>query len=604
MIRVEIYILKRWLGASAAALAATMVTSIEVVAESEPHRAVVQSSTSGAVRSVVRDQEQPTRALRARSNNDIISRTGEVPLAIPAVGARSGVQAAARRATPAPYSLPFKGEDLHPGERYYRSKEIHAGGSQKWGYDLSAVRKRDGSWSTKKASYDAMNPKNSDYYIYGKPIYAMGPGKVIKCWRNAPENPRPFSSALGDDDSKSESEWGWHHPKKIEGYIGGGGNMLLVEEASGDLVLYAHKQPESIPQNLCPHNATYYSAPGAKHESEVPAAQQATVVAGQFLGLAGNSGRSYGPHLHVHRQTPTKQPLQLKFKHGLATPFEGNDTNLNDITSFKGKRIPPGKVLIWPPRTIGAEYARHKFPAKDYQRMFEHLADSGAMPKWLDAYSVGGKPFLNFVWRPANGAWRSYHLLSGASYQSKFTKAKQDGYRPVQVESSLVNGQVRYSVIFVKNKPGGYLARHGLTYDQHMAVMDEAKGKNLNPINVSVVSVGGQRRYTVLYRSDNIGQWQMKSRIPAANYQVLYNQNAQAGRRPSYVNAYMHNGKVHFSVIFSKKPSGARKDRHGLTPNQYQSQFTSAHQAGLLTRGVSGYDGAQSNHRYISYWRK
>lgn len=547
----------------------------------------------------------PARSVAARTNADGLVGIEDVPIVIPDRASRSGAPTARRMSAQTLYGLPFKGEDLKPGERYYRGKKIHSeSGSQKWGYDLGAMKLVDGVWRSTKPGYDANDPKNSDYYVYGKPVYAMGAGTIIKCWRNAPDNPRPYSSALGDDFEQDFEDREWLHQAWRDRRMSGAGNYVMVEEDDGDLVLYAHFKPGTLSSNLCPHNATLFSGPNMNHEADVPVSQRKRVKKGQKLGLVGNSGNSSGPHYHEHIEDADGNPVQLKFERGLSTPVSGGNADINKWTSFRGKMIPPGQVLIWPPRSLGKEYARHGMPAATYQRIFDWLAESGYQPVWIDGYSVGGKPYLNHVWRPATGPWRSYHLLTSASYQSKFTQATGDGFRPVHVESSLVNGKVRYSAIFVKNKPGGFLARHGLTYEQHMDVMNEAKSEGLSPVNVSVVSVGGKRRYTVLYRSDSIGQWQMKSRVKASDYQALYNQNAQAGRRPSYVNAYMHKGAAYFSVIFSKKPTGQRKDRHGLTKSSYQSEFNSAHQAGLLTRAVSGYDGAQSNHRYIAIWRK
>ena len=39
-------------------------------------------------------------------------------------------------------------------------------------------------WSEVKPGTDWKNIKNGNYYVYGKPVYAMGPGRVIRCWRN------------------------------------------------------------------------------------------------------------------------------------------------------------------------------------------------------------------------------------------------------------------------------------------------------------------------------------------------------------------------------------------------------------------------------------
>jgi hypothetical protein len=417
----------------------------------------------------------------------------------------------------------------------------------------------------------------------------MGTGRIIRCWRNAPENPKP----------------GEAHPSNNR--IPGGGNEILVEESDGSLVLYAHGQPGSVPSSLCPHNAELFSNPDASEEADVPAHQQRTIRAGDFLFRTGNSGSSSNPHLHVHKAR-NGQPIQMQFRRGLSTPLSRQSNSwkadINKWTRFAGQRIPDGPVLIWPPRRLRSEYARHMFPAADYQRLFDHLADSGYWLEWIDGYSVGGKPYLNIVWRPAQGSWRAFRLRTSSDYQTRLNQAEADKYFPVQVESSLVNDEPRYSVIFVKDKPGKYLARHNCTPEQHEALIEEAKRMNLNPVNISVVSVSGNLRYTVLYRSEDIGRWTIKSQVNEADYQALYEERDRAGQHPLYVNAYKHNGSIHYSVIFSEKPGGQRKDRHGLTAEKYQSEWDTAIQSGLLTRAVSGCDGAMQNHVYIAMWRK
>lgn len=558
--------------------------------------AVAASSPASAQQ---REARRPPQDLQLEELEDQLE-PGEVPIEVPA-RPRARFD---RRAVTQLYELPFKGEDLNPLERYYRGKKVHSsGGTQKWGYDLGARKLRGGTWRSVEPGFDSKDPKNADYYVHGKPVYAMAAGKIIRCWRNAPENPRPFSSALGDDRDQPFEDREWLHPEWRNKRMPGGGNLLLVEEPDGSLVLYAHFRPGSVPSALCPHDAKLYSASGASSEADVPEAQQKTIQAGTFLGHVGNTGNSSGPHLHVHKQDVDGKPVQLELRRGLATPVTGGKADLDEWTSFRNEMIPPGPTLIWPPLSPGKEYARHGMPAGDYQRIFDWLAESGYQLDWIDAYSVGGKAFLNHIWRPAQSTWRARHLLTPAAYQAEFDKQTPQGFRPVQVESSLVGGKVRYSVILVKDKPGGYLARHGLNEAQHMAVMEAAKAKNLSPVNVSVVSVNGQRRYTVLYRAEDIGQWQMRSQISAADYQALYDANAKAGRRPYYVNAYMHRGQPFYTVIFAEKATGARKDRHGLTSAQYQAEFNAAHEAGLLTQAVSGYDGA-STHRYIAFWRK
>lgn len=540
------------------------------------------------------------RALR-RTPPHSMTRIGDVPMTIRGRARRARARALTK------YDFPYWGDELAPGERIFRSKKIHSSsGSQKWGYDLGAMRWNSSSdtWSEVKSSTNWNNPKNSDYFVYGQKVYAMGPGKVIRCWRNAPQNPRPFSSALGDDFNQDFKDKKWLHKDWRNKLMPGGGNHLVVEEADGDLILYAHAQTGSISSNLCPHGKSLFSKADNTSETDVPAAQQAVIRAGQYLFRTGNSGNSSAPHLHIHLQTGDGNPIVLPFRRGLSTAVNGNKADINAWTRFAGNRIPDGPVLVWPARRLGKEYARHGFPAGDFQRMFDHLADSGYWPEWIDGYSVGGRPYLNFIWRPAKNSWRAFFLVTGRKYQSEFNKARAAGYQPHQVESSLAGGRVRYTVIFRKGMSGKYLARHGMTVQQHDAVFNQAKQQKLNPVSDSVVSAGGKLYFTTLYRSNNIGSWVLKPIVKKGDYQGLYNQNARAGRRPRYVQAYKHRGQVYYSVIFSSATSRNRKDRHGMSASKYQSEYNSALNAGQLTRSVSGVDNAASNHEYIAVWSK
>lgn len=583
--------MKRFLLAVTLLVAAVLAG--QLVAEAQPR---ARTATQAQPR-----QARPVQAAPAPS----LAQTGDVLYRMPerrVTASRTLTRAATQ------HDLPFWADDLAPGRRNYVGKAIHSSsGSQKWGYDIGQMEYDSDSetWSEVKSSIDWNAPENSDFYVYGQPVYAMGPGRVIRCWRNAPENPRPFSSALGDDFDEPFAERDWLHPQWRAKRMSGGGNHLLVEEADGDWILYAHAQPGTIPSSLCPHDQTLYSAPDNDAEADVPAAQQATLQAGQLLFKIGNSGNSSAPHLHVHQQDEDADPVQFRFRRGLSTEItNGNQADIDDWTSFRSQPIPSGPVLVWPPRRLTDEYARHGFSAGDFQRMFDHLSDSGFWLEWIDGYSVAGKPYLNFVWRPAQGAWQAFFLVSPQTYQTRFDEAVEDGYSPLQVESSLVAGKPRYSVIFRKGLPGKWRARHGLTVAQHDTLLAQAEAEGMRPVSSAVVSVGGQRFYTDLYRAWDSGSWQLKSQVEEKDYQGLYEENAKAGRRPVYVNQYLHGGKPFISVIFAQKPAGQRQDRHGMSAAKYQQEFDSALQAGLLTRAVSSFDGAQSQHRFIAVWRK
>ncbi len=516
------------------------------------------------------------------------------------------------------YDLPLFADDLEPGERYF-TRDHAVTTTQKFGYDISGQRLTGGKWTSliSGVTSDAhwKNPKNANYFIDGKPFYAMRDGTVIGCWRNAPQNPRPKRPE--EDNSIALKDKGWIAQELKDGLIPGGGNHLWILHDDGTRALYAHAQAGEIPASICPKTKTKYDAPvdssildenGMNSEVGLLPAQRKRVKAGQFLGLVGNAGSSTNPHLHIHLEKKTTggdwvaEPL--RFKRGMSTPWNDGKADIDKWTSFSGKPITKGEVLFWPPTRLSREFARHQAGTDSFGRMFDHLSNSGFQPKIIDSYSVGGKVFLNHIWEPADGQWRAFSRQSQATHQTNLDKAKADGYAPVFIDSYLENGQVRYAAIYVKNKPGKWLLRSNLTTAQHDTLLDEAKADGLKPVAVSVVSTGGQRRYTALYRSENIGAWTLKSQVKESEYQGVVNAELAKGRLPVYLCGYMHDGDPYYSAIFSSKFGKNVRARHGLSSSDYQKEYTKAAKDGLVTQTVTAFDGAQSQHRYGAAWVK
>lgn len=197
-------------------------------------------------------------------------------------------------------TYPFHGktEDLKPGEYWYVTND-HGTGARDFvitRYDIEG-----GKWTTVKDN--SSNPQTlSDRLVYGIPIYAIADGEVMTCWCNAPENPidKPHRGRDGCDGSCDD------YPN-CSCTIPRSGNHLNILNSDGGVILYAHLQPGSIPNNLCPNkqqfvnNANDKSGPeGQNPDVYIPKGNRPKVKKGQFIGLAGHSGASSGPHLHNH----------------------------------------------------------------------------------------------------------------------------------------------------------------------------------------------------------------------------------------------------------------------------------------------------------------
>lgn len=232
-------------------------------------------------------------------------------------------------ATDGGYPFPCKVEDLEKGKYWTGISAAHGpagGGTQLFAYDLS-VRVFDpatNEWPTSVPGSD--NTQNANYYIWGKPIYAMADGVVKQLKDGMPANTPPgFPSPT---------------PSPVEG------NHFYIQHGD-DLALYAHLQAGKL-------NPALTSGPN-------PDGSGATVTKGQLLGLAGNSGRSSEPHLHiqVNRTTipwagPTR-PLPFNDMYALDLSVvpnvwpPNNDAPWNAVSA---QGLPSVLSAIWPGKLL------------------------------------------------------------------------------------------------------------------------------------------------------------------------------------------------------------------------------------------------------------
>ncbi len=498
-------------------------------------------------------------------------------------------------------SYPFPGRAEHlPAKHYWYMNHAHAAGIQSKGYDIKAVRfdEDENAWTQRKvgvtAEEYAEDPKNTDWSVYGLPVNAIADGEVVRCWRNAPENPAPNQS----------------HPGRLSDppTISGGGNHIWVDHGNGEYALYAHFKPGTIPSNVCPINQEFISDPD---DPELPSGNRPKITKGQIIGKVGNSGASSNPHLHLHMQNSS--PNSGNSGNAVELPFHNawikSTTKLEDDPAdwerLQGESITTFPTAILPDYSQGfAEIARHGIPASEYQFTFDHITKSGYRPVWVDGFEVNGKNYFNAIFRPADGvAWVARHGLTAAQYQDEFDLRTPQGYRPLQVESYTDGAAIRYAVILVKQAGPEWVAYHGKSANEHQALFDTLTATGFRPINNSVVAPGGQRSYTSFYEKKFVGSFIAKSFLTSSEYQDAYDANKAAGRQLVYLNAYEYSGGVRYTAIWHSAVAGVPAARHGLTGAEYQDQWE--HWTGLdfLTRCVTGYDAGASAH-YAALWRK
>jgi hypothetical protein len=318
-------------------------------------------------------------------------------------------------ATPAlANEFPLLAHDLNPGERVVTTVHGTSDPAQTGAKDLRVLRRvADNNWTPLKEGESNLGV-NSNYLIYDQPVYAMAAGKVIGCWRNAPEN---AGNVL--------------HAQVNTRKILLQGNHLWIQQNDGRIALYAHARTGNISATLCPNNNSYLTGTALNYphwtQPEATVANGATVSAGQLLFRAGNSGNSSEPHLHMHVVDTWNNWQPMTFARGQTTSFSNNTASLDGPwTRLQGNVLPSAKILVWPPHPVG-NWTYNGISAAAYQRVFDHFVDSGVMLDTVTCTNNGAS--FDTTWVPAHGYWISHHAMSSADYAAKNQAYTQQGYR-------------------------------------------------------------------------------------------------------------------------------------------------------------------------------
>jgi murein DD-endopeptidase MepM/ murein hydrolase activator NlpD len=164
------------------------------------------------------------------------------------------------------FELPFRGEWwVAWGGRTLGENQHAIIRAQRFAYDLLVVR--DGR------THSGEGRALTDYYCYGQPILAPAAGVVVTALDSLPDQP------VGTRDAAHAA-----------------GNHVVIDHGNGEYSLLAHMQPHSL---------------------KVKARQR--VKSGDVLGLAGNSGNTSEPHLHVHLMN--RRGMDEPDADGLPMPF-------------------------------------------------------------------------------------------------------------------------------------------------------------------------------------------------------------------------------------------------------------------------------------------
>lgn len=183
---------------------------------------------------------------------------------------------------------------------------------------------------------------------------------------------------------------------------------------------------------------------------------------------------------------------------------------------------------------------------------------------------------------------------------------KEKGYRLQQLDNYNDAGKLKFAAIFIK-KAGQAQAQpayHARTADEHQELFVKYTKDGFVPVNVSVTSLGGKLYYSAFYEKRNVGAPFLKSQLTQEEYQEMFNEMKKKNWDQVYINAYHHDGKTRFSVIWYE--NAAYKSWNAVRKagmNDYQERWEDNLANGMFTRCITGYDEG-GKHWFAAHWSK
>lgn len=493
------------------------------------------------------------------------------------------------------FAFPFDQKDFAKDE-FVTGYSMHGGGDQVFAYDVAVQAWVKDKWMSLHPDKDGT--KNEHHRIWGKPVYAMADGVVIHFQKDIPNNTKLDGSDENMEKQKKDYWGSYDH--------GGAGNHFYIRH--GDVVaLYAHLQKGSLNSAL--------TAKGKQ------------VKKGDFLGKAGNSGNSTGPHLHVHIKTYKNdadpeggwfRPLLFNTGYAIGQPNYPKPGSNVKWSKLSGHGIPgqkdkacfisPGEVhpyCEYP--TNWGEVCRFKVPDSVYQQEFDKVWTCGYYPVWVDGFDAAGQNYFNIIFRPSkNVQWVARHNMDGDKYQQEFNSWDKAGFRLINVNSYMMKGKIRYAAIWIKDKSVKTLAYHGQPLSWHEANFEKHWKAGWVPVNISCVFTVKTTYVTALWEKKNTGGFYAIPTMTLQGFKDAFKQFTDKEKfKLVYLDAYIRDGKPRLSGIWYKNAPDFSIwwEKYFQSDAEFQANYNAMLNQGFLTRCIAGYhDGKVA--RYEGIWSK
>ncbi len=202
-----------------------------------------------------------------------------------------------------------------------------------------------------------------------------------------------------------------------------------------------------------------------------------------------------------------------------------------------------------------------------------------------------------------NIGWASLRDLSSESFSENFTKYKNDGYRMIDVDCYEVSGGVKYSMVWEKNVNNIAWAEYrDMTDETYHNKWEQLKNDGYRPVDIESYRKNGTQLFAGIWIKNTANySWSSKRNLTKQDYETYITEQKAEGRKMIDLEMYETTNGIRYAAIWVKNYNNAVwKEVHGLDRDDYQTKLNELTNDGYLVTQFDSYkDGSTQRYAFL-----
>ena len=226
----------------------------------------------------------------------------------------------------------------------------------------------------------------------------------------------------------------------------------------------------------------------------------------------------------------------------------------------------------------------------------------------LEVDVIDGSYRVGAVFRenPDGRGWASLRNLSHDEFHQRWTDYRDRGYRLVDQETYVHDGDRLYAGVWVENREDfGWASYRNVTSAQFSEKFDLYRDRGYLPIDFEVYEVGGQLRYGAIWVENRESlDWKLKRNMTSAQFSSTFDTYANEGLRSLDFEAIETGSGMRYAGIWTENRSARGWYLYrDLTATGYRNRWNQLYDKGYRLDNYEKYD-TPSGIRYSGIWRQ